>query len=592
MPNRRLLTPRHWPLAVKLAVAVLALALLPLAVVVLVDARHVQEQATERATDALRKQATDAALRIGERVERLRAYAEVLAVNPQLGEAVLSAADVADPQSAEAWVDAHADVFRTIVSLRHANPWFEHVYLLNAQGYCIATSEPIDKPDMLGRDYSYRPYFRAPMASGTAFVSDVLKNATSEGTAIFVSAPIVVDGTIRAVAVVKLSTDALHAVLGELSRLGRRALFVDRFGVVVSEARDGEVSEPDAPDSLHFHPLAPVNDRTRTQFRETKRYGDPQGDHYLDRVELPLGLPELWAALRTGDAGATEERLPLAVGASRVQTVVGFAPVWSGEKEPYGYLVVGEPSAEFREPLQRIGRTALYRFLGVLAAAMVLVAFTIRRLAGASEADVVAARAAAERATEAATRARRTELALLQRLHALDGTMQKIVTALAGAEIDLPVAHERIDVAQLLGQVASGARGAASLAASKIEVDARDAGDLVTDPGLLALLLRQLVDNAVDNTRNGSIELRARRRKDGDLLIEVRDAGMGMTSRQLERRFEGPIALAVGEDDRIALGLPVARKLAEMLGATLSAVSSPGEGTTVTLRFSGASIHE
>ena len=587
---RRLLTPRQWPLAVKLAVAVLALALLPLAVVVLVDARRVQAQATERANDALRKQATDSALRIGERVERLRAYAEVLAVNPRLGEAVATATGVSDPQTAEAWFDAHPDVFPTLVSLRRANPWFEHVYLLNARGYCIATSEPIEKPDMLGRDYSYRPYFQAPMQSGEAFVSDVLKNATSEGTAIFVSAPVVVEGSTRAVAVVKLSTDALHEVVGELSRLGRRALFVDRFGVVVSEARDGTVSEPDAADSLHFHPLAPVDDRTRTQFRDTKRYGDPVGEHYLDRIEAPLDLAELWASLRTGESGATEDRLPLALRAAREQTVVGFSPVWSGENEPYGYLVVGEPAADFREPLQKIGRTALYRFLAVLAAAMVLVVFTIRRLAGASEAAVAEARAEAERATEAAARERRTELALLERFQELDALTQRIVASIAGADVEVPVERERIDVAQLLAQVAAGARAAAGLAASKLEVDVRDAGEIHSDPQLLALLLRQLVDNAIDNTRNGSIELRARRRKDGELVIEIRDSGMGMSARQIERRFEGPIELSIGENERLGLGLPVARTLAELLGVALAAVSTPGEGMTVTLRFSGASV--
>jgi signal transduction histidine kinase len=80
------------------------------------------------------------------------------------------------------------------------------------------------------------------------------------------------------------------------------------------------------------------------------------------------------------------------------------------------------------------------------------------------------------------------------------------------------------------------------------------------------------------------IELRARRRK-GDVLIEVRDSGMGMSPRQIERHFEGPIELTVAEDGRVALGLPIARKIVALLGGTLTAVSTPGEGTTVTLRF-------
>jgi signal transduction histidine kinase len=158
--------------------------------------------------------------------------------------------------------------------------------------------------------------------------------------------------------------------------------------------------------------------------------------------------------------------------------------------------------------------------------------------------------------------------------------------------VRLPIERTRFDVAELLTEVAAGARAGASLAVTKIEVDARDVGELFTDRRRLALVLRQLIDNAIDNTRDGSIELRARRRKGGEMAIEVRDTGMGMSPRQLERHFEGPIALALHDGDRIGLGVPLARKLVELLGGTLTAVSTPGEGTTVTVRFTGSSAVE
>src|SRR5690606_8298038 len=115
--------------------------------------------------------------------------------------------------------------------------------------------------------------------------------------------------------------------------------------------------------------------------------------------------------------------------------------------EPYGYLIVGEPSASFREPLQAIGRAALYRFLLVLAAAMVLMGFAIRRLAGTSEAMARAARAEAARATAAAAIERRTKRALLQRLDELDATRDgdvgKLVAMLVGADVRMPIERTR-----------------------------------------------------------------------------------------------------------------------------------------------------
>jgi signal transduction histidine kinase len=379
------------PLALKLAAAVFVVTLVPLLVVAWVNTREVEAQSALREKIGLQRRAVEGARRLEERVGRLRAYAELLASNPQLVEAVASSpdTDMGRVEAAQAWDHDNPQVYELLVSTREANPWFQHVYLLSDRGIAIASSDRDDKPDMLGRQYDYRPYFRSPRASRRPFVSDVLKNANSPGTAIFVSAPIERDGVVAAVVVIKVDTKALHDVLVDLSVRANQAMLVDRFGVIVSNAWEGQRRPVEDPESLEFHPLAPV-DRYFPLFEETMRYGDPRGDNELSRVQRPLGLTELWSVLEEGGSGAREFDVPATVDGDREPTVVGYAPVASPSGDPYGYILLTEPSSEFRGPLASLARAELLRFLVVVAlVAAVMVLFfrgLSRRLKGLVEA--------------------------------------------------------------------------------------------------------------------------------------------------------------------------------------------------------------
>ncbi|MCA9706333.1 MAG: hypothetical protein KDK70_10835 [Myxococcales bacterium] len=359
MPARRLLPVRDWPLSLKLAVTVLALAVIPLLLVAWINAREVESQSLLRETQALQRSAAAAARRLEERVGRLRAYVELIANNPTIvaavgdGAATSDAAEAIRVAAAQAWDARHPEIHALLVSLRRANPWFSNVYVLDPGGVCLATSERANKPDMLGRPYDYRPYFQAALEDRAPFVTDLLKNATSPGTGIFVSAPVLVDDAVAGVVVLKVDAAALHDVVADLARTGGSALLVDRFGVVVSDAWTGTLRGVDDPESLQFHPLASV-ERFFTLFEQTRRYGTPEGEHYLDRVRQPLPLQPLWAALQQRRSGAAEHAVPAAFGASAVPTMVGYAPVLAGAGEPYGYVVLGEAASEFRGPLAEI----------------------------------------------------------------------------------------------------------------------------------------------------------------------------------------------------------------------------------------------
>jgi PAS domain S-box-containing protein len=110
---------------------------------------------------------------------------------------------------------------------------------------------------------------------------------------------------------------------------------------------------------------------------------------------------------------------------------------------------------------------------------------------------------------------------------------------------------------------------------------------LVADRTRLTEILLNLLSNAIKFTEpGGSISIALRRRTEGGVLFEVRDTGIGMSESEIEIALEpfGQIdpGLCRGQPGA-GLGLPLARRFAELHGGSLLVDSEKGVGTTVTL---------
>jgi two-component system CheB/CheR fusion protein len=102
-----------------------------------------------------------------------------------------------------------------------------------------------------------------------------------------------------------------------------------------------------------------------------------------------------------------------------------------------------------------------------------------------------------------------------------------------------------------------------------------------SDPRLLEQILRNLLSNAFKYTRRGKILLGCRRR-DGGLSIEIWDTGIGIPATELEAIFAEYHQLdnAARERSRgLGLGLPIVRRLCELLGHRVQVRSLPGKGS-------------
>lgn len=116
------------------------------------------------------------------------------------------------------------------------------------------------------------------------------------------------------------------------------------------------------------------------------------------------------------------------------------------------------------------------------------------------------------------------------------------------------------------------------------------------DESKLGQILRNLVSNALKFTQQGEVRVSAALTGLGDAIeIVVRDTGIGIAPEDQERIFseftqiEHPIQKHVRGT---GLGLPLSRRLAILLGGTLTVESTPGVGSTfrLILPYDSASI--
>lgn len=108
-----------------------------------------------------------------------------------------------------------------------------------------------------------------------------------------------------------------------------------------------------------------------------------------------------------------------------------------------------------------------------------------------------------------------------------------------------------------------------------------------TDPHLLERVLRNLLDNAVKFTHQGSVTLRLRR-EGGNALIEVADTGSGIPPGQQNEVFQEFVQLHNPERDRskgMGLGLSIVDRLCRLLSIDLQLRSAQGQGTVFQLRL-------
>ena len=106
------------------------------------------------------------------------------------------------------------------------------------------------------------------------------------------------------------------------------------------------------------------------------------------------------------------------------------------------------------------------------------------------------------------------------------------------------------------------------------------------DAERLEQIVSNLVNNAIRHTPPGGLVAVAVCPEPAGVRIEVRDTGEGIALEELPRVFER-FYRGDGSDGRVGagLGLALVKELAETMGGTVEATSTPGEGSCFTVRL-------
>jgi signal transduction histidine kinase len=143
-----------------------------------------------------------------------------------------------------------------------------------------------------------------------------------------------------------------------------------------------------------------------------------------------------------------------------------------------------------------------------------------------------------------------------------------------------------VDVQALAGEIRDLYEDTADAAGVTLAVNVPANLVVRADRDRLRQALANLVDNAVKYTpRGGRVEVHAASEANAD-AIRVSDTGAGIPERDLPRIFD---RLYRGDQSRatrgLGLGLSLVRAVIEAHGGTINVSSTPGAGSTFTIRL-------
>ncbi|PKO86228.1 MAG: hypothetical protein CVU18_16035 [Betaproteobacteria bacterium HGW-Betaproteobacteria-12] len=182
-----------------------------------------------------------------------------------------------------------------------------------------------------------------------------------------------------------------------------------------------------------------------------------------------------------------------------------------------------------------------------------------------------------------------------ERLDKIDGATEHLLSVINDildlSKIEagkLTLDHDTVNIPRLLSRAAGILGERARVRGLALAIEADDFPEpLLGDPTRVTQSLINYLGNAIKFTERGGIVLRARRlatHADAvDVRFEVEDTGIGVAAEKLDclfNAFEQADNSTTRKYGGTGLGLSITRRLAELMGGTAGAESTPGVGST------------
>ncbi len=105
----------------------------------------------------------------------------------------------------------------------------------------------------------------------------------------------------------------------------------------------------------------------------------------------------------------------------------------------------------------------------------------------------------------------------------------------------------------------------------------------ISDPRRVRQILLNLLSNAIKFGEGKPIKVACKQIQNGGVQVEVTDEGVGIAQEDVTRIFEEFVQVSESKQPGTGLGLPISRRLAQLLDGSLTVHSSLGTGSTFRL---------
>jgi serine/threonine protein kinase/HAMP domain-containing protein len=324
--GRNMLHPGSWPMAVKMTLAMVLTALMPMLITAYYNLSGSLSAVSTSEMRNLEQLAQSTAGRVSQLINDSRNLATYLGTDEDFV-SFLEAPTANGKRALRAKLDG----------LVKANPDVHLLMIMDTAGTAVVSSDPA----VTGRNFKFREYFKVAM-EGRPHTTGVVVGAVAGAAGVFYSHPVVdASNKVIGVVVLRIKASSITSILDEMRQGSQRTPFmIDGDGIVIHH--------PDP--TLLYSSLAPLPKETMDQIIADQRF---RRDH-IDT----LNMPDLARAMvGTQEQGNISHTSTL----SNTEEIVGFAPV-RGHNWVIG---VTESRAFFAEPLNRLFSNVLYSVIVV-----------------------------------------------------------------------------------------------------------------------------------------------------------------------------------------------------------------------------------
>ena len=312
--------PGSWPIAVKMTLAMVATALLPMMITAYYNLEKTQEHMAAVELRNLEQLAQSTAGRIAQLLGDSRNLADYVGTDDDFVSFL--------QKPTKAGVEATLAKLRGLVA---ANPDIQFTMVMDPAGNAIVATDP----NVMGKNFKFREYFKTAM-EGRPFMTGIIVGAVAGAAGVFYSRPVVgPDGRVIGAVVMRIKADPIGHILSN-TRVGtdRIPFLVDSDGVVVWH--------PD--EKMMFKSLTPLSKEATDEIVADQRFRRPK----IDSLNQPWLAKAMVGARQPGNVAYFSN-------VSRRDEIAGFAPV------PGHDWVVGmsESRDYFAAPLERLFENTL-----------------------------------------------------------------------------------------------------------------------------------------------------------------------------------------------------------------------------------------